>query len=122
MLFNKTQNKKITEKTRFADSFFKKFRGLMLEKKESFDYALIFDFGSEKKTGASIHMLFVFFPIDLVYLDEKKKVTDIKTAISPWTLNYTPKNPSRFLAELPVGAAKGIQIGDKLDWACSEKP
>lgn len=120
MLYNRTQNKKIIENVRLANSAMEKFKGLMFEKKNRFDYGLVFDFNRETRMGASIHMLFVFFPIDLVYLDEKKKVTDIRLSIAPWTLNYTPKKPSRFLAELPVGAAKGIQIGDKLDWTSSE--
>ncbi len=116
MLFNHTQNKKIIEKTRFANSVTEKFRGLMFEQKQNFDYALVFDFGKESRLGTSIHMLFVFFPIDAVYLNEQKKAVDIKTRLAPWTLNYTPKKPARFLCELPVGTGQTIQLGDQLQW------
>ncbi len=116
MLYNRTRNKKITEKTRLANTFFEKFKGLMFEKKGRFDYALIFDFGSEKKAGARIHMLFVFFPICAVYLDAGKKVVDMKNNLKPFSLNYTPKKKARFLVELPVQAGKAVSLGDQLEW------
>lgn len=116
MLFNKTQNQKIIEKTRLANSFSEKFKGLMFERKERFDYGLIFDFGREATWEVSIHMLFVFFPIDLVYLNEQKKIVDIKLGIKPWALNYTPQKPARYLAELPAGIAQAVRLGDQLEW------
>ena len=115
MLYNKTQGKKVIEKVRFAKGFFGKFRGLMFERKKNFDYGLVFEFGSEKRIEASIHMMFVFFPIDAVYLDSQKKVVDIAT-VKPFSLNYTPKKKAGFLVELPVGSAKTVSIGDTLKW------
>jgi len=47
-------------------------------------------------------MLFVFFPIDVIFLNSKKKVVD-KTTLNPWQLNYTPKIPSKYVIELPKG-------------------
>lgn len=116
MLFNQTTQKKIIDSVHVADSAWKKFRGLMFEKKKRFDYVLIFDFGRETTWGASIHMLFVFFPISLVYLNEKKYVVDIKQSIQPWTVNYTPKKQARYLVELPPENGKKISLGDELNW------
>ena len=115
MLYNKTQRKKVIEKVRFANGFFGKFRGLMFERKKNFDYGLVFEFGSEKRIEASIHMMFVFFPIDAVYLDSQKKVVDVAT-VKPFSLNYTPKKKAGFLIELPAGTAKKICTGDNLAW------
>lgn len=116
MLFNRSKGNRVISKVKFADGFFGKFRGLMLEKEQNFDYALVFDFGNEKKTGASIHMMFVFFPIDAVYLDAEKKVVDVAKGLKPFALNYTPKEKAAFLIELPEGYAKGIWVGDRLEW------
>ncbi len=116
MLFNKTTGKKIAEKVKIAANSWQRFKGLMFEKKERFDYALVFDFGQEKKMGASIHMLFVFFPIDAIYLDSEKKVADIAKNLQPFSLNYTPKKKARFLVELPVQAGKAVSLGDQLEW------
>ncbi len=115
MLLNKTKKIKLIEKTKKADSFFKRFKGLMFSKKP--DYALIFDFGREVRIEGSIHMFFVFFPIDLVYLDEKKRVTEIVKGIKPFTLNFTPKKKARYLIEFPEQIIKNkINEGDELQW------
>lgn len=87
----------------------------MFEKKERFDYALVFDFGGEEKLKASIHMICVFFPITAVYLDEEKRVVDI-AELKPFVLNYTPRKKSRFLIELPPEHTDKIRLNDQLDW------
>ena len=116
MLFNRSLNKKIGLEVRLADSFFKRLKGVMFESK--LDYALLFPFARESRMEASIHMLFVFTAIDVVYLDKAKKVVDLRAGLRPWTLNYTPKKPASFLLELPPGTIKksGLKLGQKLDW------
>jgi len=118
MLYNKTRRKEIIGRVKKADSFWQKFKGLMFKRKGNYNYALIFDFGAEKRIEASIHMLFVFFPIDLVYLNKEKKVVELKHGIKPWSLNYTPKREARYLVELPEGTIKKEKIGlkDELRW------
>ena len=116
MLFNRSRSNRVISRVKLAEGFFGKFKGLMFERKERFDYALVFDFDGEKKTGASIHMMFVFFPIDAVYLNAEKEVVDIARSLKPFAINYTPKKKSAFLIELPEGYAKGISIRDKLEW------
>ena len=93
------------------------FKGLMFSKKP--DYGLVFAFQTEKIR--SLHMFFVFFPIDAVYLDENKKVVDIKRNLRPFSLNYTPKAPSKYLIEIPTHLASAIGIGDQLFWELDVK-
>lgn len=114
MLFNSLTGKTLIQKTKKANTSWTRFKGLMFENEKNFDYALIFNLGSETKLGASIHMMFVFFPIDIVYLDSQKKVVD-KAIVKPWSLNYTPKQASKYFIELPVGKVN-VKIGDKIDW------
>ena len=115
MLYNRTKKRKIMERVRFADSFYLKLRGLMFERGENFNYALVFPFGREARAEASIHMLFVFFPIAAVYLDSGKRVVDM-AKMKPFALNYTPKKPAAFIVELPEEKANGISIGDRLEF------
>jgi len=116
MLYNKTSKKKIIDRIRLADNPIKKSFGLMFGDPKNFDYALIFVLGRETIIGASIHMLFVFMPIDVVYLDKKKKVVDVVRGLKPFTLNYSPKKPAKFFVELPAGKASGIREGQELAW------
>lgn len=116
MLYNETKRVRIIEKTKIADSFFRRFKGVMFKKKENFNYGLIFHLAAEGRINASIHMLFVFFPIDAVFLDSEKKVVDIARNLKPFALNYTPKKTAKFIVELPVGSSEKIGLNDKLKW------
>jgi len=116
MLYNRTKKRKLIEKTRFATTPWSRLKGLMFENPASFNYALIFNLPSEGRASASIHMLFVFFPIDAVFLNKEKRVVDIARNLKPFTPGYAPKKPAKFLIELPAGKAKAIALGDELDW------
>ncbi|VVB99096.1 putative ACR [uncultured archaeon] len=115
MLFNNTSGKKIMEKTRIADDPSARGRGLMFEARKNFDYALIFVLPNESIVRAMVHMLFVFFPIDIVFLDSKRRVVD-KATLKPWMLNYTPKAAAKYFIEMPVGKSKFVKFGDIVSW------
>lgn len=115
MLLNRSKGKEIQGKIRIADNSFSRMKGLMFESEKNFNYALVFELPSETKLGASIHMMFVFFPIDVVYLNSQKKVVDI-AQVKPWILNYTPKKAARYFIELKSGLSEGIEIGNILEW------
>jgi len=108
-------NKKTNIQTRVADTHFKRFKGLMFEKKKDFTYALIFDLQKESKIGSSVHMFFVFFPIFIIFLDSRKTIID-STVLNPFTPNYTPKKPARYFIELPITLKDKIKLDDKVNW------
>jgi uncharacterized membrane protein (UPF0127 family) len=61
------------------------------------------------------------FPIDIIWLDSSKKVVYIvKNAPpeEPATIIYKPKDPARYILELPAGSVKkaGIKTGDVADF------
>ncbi len=97
-----------------ADTYVRKAVGLMFRK--SFSGALVFDMGRETYDG--IHMLFVRFPIDVVFLDSERRIVDLKVNLRPWLGTAFPKSRFRYAIELPAGAVVKfrLKIGDKLDW------
>lgn len=116
MLFNKSTGKKVMNRVVLAEQHWQKLKGLMFEDPGRFNYALVFVLPRESIANASIHMLFVFFPIDVIYLNKDKKVVDLAKNVQPFTLGYVPKKPSKFFVELPAGKSKGIKLGDVLQW------
>lgn len=116
MLFNKSTGKKVMDRVVIAEQHWQKMKGLMFEDPARFDYGLVFVLRRESIAKAAIHMLFVFFPIDVVYLDKERKVVDIARNLQPFTLGYSPKKPSKFFVELPAGKANGIKTGHELEW------
>ena len=62
----------------------------------------------------SVHTFFMKFPIDLVYLDKKKKVRKVRNAVPAWRLSACLVAES--VLELPAGTAQrtGTERGDEL--------
>jgi hypothetical protein len=62
----------------------------------------------------SVHTFFMKFPIDLVYLDKRRRVRKIRSAVPPWRLSLCLGAHS--VLELPAGraAAAGAAVGDQL--------
>jgi uncharacterized membrane protein (UPF0127 family) len=74
---------------------------------------LVFVFKKEKINP--LHMLFVFYPIDVLFLDKNKKIVEIKENFRPFEF-YTPKKKSKYVIELAKGAVKRskTKVGDKI--------
>ena len=70
-------------------------------------------FAFKKEQTLSLHMLFVFFPIDLMFIDDKMRVVEVKERFSPFTF-YSSKNKAKYVIELPAGAIKKSKtsVGD----------
>lgn len=67
--------------------------GLMFRKKQN----LLMTFPKERKI--SLHMFFVFFPIDVLILDKNKKIVEIKKNFKPFTFWNSKKN-GKYVVEL----------------------
>jgi len=116
MIKNITKNKVIIKEQRIADTIFSRGLGLMFSRKADFNYGLVFDLERETRIGASIHMYFVFFPINIVFLDSKKKIVDIKLGLKPFR-TVTPKAKCRYVIEFPTKyGSKMYSIGNRLNW------
>lgn len=110
----KNENKKtiLVRKQKTCKSVLSKSIGFMFGKKPK-DYGLIFVFNNEELVP--LHMLFVTFPLDVLWLDSKKQVVESAT-LKPWILNYSPKHKARYVLELPKGTIRKskTKIGDRI--------
>lgn len=80
-----------------CNSLFSRCRGLMFARKA---HALVMVFPKEQRVG--IHMWFVFFPIDVIWLDNQKRVVFLKKNLQPWRM-ITPPCKARYVVEVPDG-------------------
>jgi len=110
MIINKTSGKVICKKSKILTTITQKAIGLMFHKKIK-DIGYIFVFDRPQIVG--LHMFFVFFPIDVLFLDSKKTVIDIKKNFKPFRL-YTSKGKSSYVLELPEGSTNNIHLGDMI--------
>ncbi|MBX0321995.1 DUF192 domain-containing protein [Halomicroarcula sp. F13] len=89
-----------------AESLLEQARGLMFRRSIPDDYALVFPF--DDVGTRSIHMLFVPFPLDVLWLADDE-VQAVET-VSPWYGVGWARADT--VLELPAGAADGVSEGD----------
>lgn len=113
-LVHEPTGKILAENVEVADSFWSRFRGLMFRRSFENGEALLFPFSNPRKFG--VHTFFVFFPIDLVYLDREMEVLEIKKELSSWS-TYKPDVEAYFLVELPGGKVRKVkvEVGDEFE-------
>jgi uncharacterized protein len=106
-------NKKILFlRVKVCSRVFSRCVGLMFSRKAS-QKKLLFPFKKEVQQG--FHMFFVFYSIDLLFLDSNKQIVDIKQDFKPFSW-YTPPVKYQYALEVPRGGVKehGLQVGDVL--------
>ena len=115
MIQNATKRVMLVSQTRVLRSLFAKTKGLMFSKPLR-DQGLIFRFNS--LAIRQIHTFFVQEPIDVLYLDDSRKVVEIKRKLKPYRF-YSPRHASQFIIEFPVSTltAKNCSIGDHIQFA-----
>ncbi len=117
MITNKTRKKALCEKERHCRDIFSRSLGLMFSLRPK---TLVFSFRSERIVP--LHMVFVFYPIDVVFLDSSMKVLEIKEDFRPFAF-FWPKKKARYVIELPAGSIKNTEtaIGDIIEIESKEK-
>lgn len=66
------------------------------------------------KPASSVHMAFMRFAIDAVFLDGESRVVKVAADLQPWKL--AGARGSKAVLEIPAGEAKrrGLSVGDRL--------
>lgn len=84
-----------------ADSFGKRLRGLMFRRKPLVEEGLWIT------PCNSIHMCFMNFAIDAVFIDNEGRVVKIVEELKPWRF-VKPVQNAHSVVELPAGAVKRL--------------
>ncbi len=113
MIRNASNKAILAKNEKLATSIFSKAKGLMFTKKTG--KALIFTFSFEQYIP--LHMFFVFYPIDVLWLNKDKKVVFLKQDFKPWTM-ISPKKKAKYVLELKEGTIKrsNTRIGDTISF------
>lgn len=111
MITNKTKKTIIARKEKICITGFSKFLGLMFRFRVASPLVFVF----KKKEKIPLHMIFVFCRIDVLFLDEKNRVVEMKERFLPFTF-YFPKRKSKTVIELPAGTIRKTRtrFGDEI--------
>jgi hypothetical protein len=104
----KENGRPVCERCLVADRPFARMRGLLGRR------ALPRGEGLLLKPAASVHTLFMRFPIDVVFLDRELRILAVRSNVPPW--RTAGCRGARTVLELPAGecARRGLAPGDRL--------
>lgn len=106
-------NKNLLAELKLCNTIFSKFKGLIFTRKLKNKQGIIIPLNQEKISQAAIHMLFVFYNIDVLWLDKDYKIVDLRRNLKPFTF-AKPRNKAKYIVELPADSTSNINIGSKL--------
>lgn len=111
-IVNLTRGSTLATQARRADNFASRARGLMMAPPLPDGGGLVIE------PCNSIHMFFMRYPLDIVFLDKSGEVVFMYTGIKPWRMGRMVRG-ARLAIELPEGAIgrSGTQIGDRIQIA-----
>jgi uncharacterized membrane protein (UPF0127 family) len=107
---NVTRKTILTNKCEIAATFISRFKGLQLRKELPQGHGLLIT------PCNSIHMFFMRFAIDAVFIDSENRIVHIENSIKPWRISKLVKNAQSVL-ELPTGTSNttSCEPGDLLE-------
>jgi uncharacterized protein len=97
----------------YCASFLCRLRGLTFRRHMPDDCGLLLVQQKDSRLDASIHMLFVWFDIAVVWINAANEVVDIKLA-RRWRPAYLPQRPARYVLELSPAHINDFNIGDQV--------
>ena len=107
-VLNRTSGAVIAERAAVADTMWARFAGLQGKRELPAGTGLVL------LPCSSIHMFFMFFPIDVIFASREGRVVRVGRRRRPWTIG--PIAPSAlYCVELPAGAAAGTELGQIIE-------
>jgi uncharacterized membrane protein (UPF0127 family) len=97
----------------YCDSFLCRLRGLTFRRSLPTRTGLLLVGGRDNRLDASIHMLFMWMDLAVIWIDASLRVVDSRLA-RRWKLAYLPQAPARYVLELPVDCQPDFKVGDLL--------
>lgn len=104
--------REVARRVMIARGFWGRFRGLMGRRPDALPHgsALVID------PCSSIHMFFMRFPIDVLYLDQENRVVRAQKDLRPWRIGPLYTRGACYVVELPAGTIErvGVCVGDEI--------
>ncbi|MCP4425132.1 MAG: hypothetical protein GY803_11610 [Chloroflexi bacterium] len=105
----------LLKRARWCDSFGGKLRGFTFRRQLAEDDGLVLVEKGDSKMATSIHMLFVFFDLGVIWVNDAGEAVD-KALAKPWRLSYVPQAPARYVIEGHPNLLAKVQIGEQIQF------
>ncbi len=114
-LENKTQPLPSPLSAILCDSFLCRLRGLMFRSSLAPEKGLLLVEARESRIDTSIHMLFVFMDLAVIWINSEKVVVDTVLARA-WRPAYAPRLPAKYILEIHPDRLNQFKTGDRVEF------
>ena len=90
-----------------------KLRGLTFRRELPAGEGLLIDEKKDSKARTGIHMMFVFFDLGIVWINDAGEVVDTGLA-RQWVSVLSPKKPARYVLEIVPERLNEFNVGDQI--------
>ncbi len=90
--------------------------GLMFSRRLPPKECVILQITKPSRLNSSVHMLFVFQELDIIFLDEDYKIVDM-VRLKPFTFLYFPRKAAKYIIETNDKIINKVSIGDTIEWS-----
>jgi uncharacterized membrane protein (UPF0127 family) len=112
-VINRKRAALMAAQVRVCRSFLSRFMGLMMRRRLGEEQGALLVMTTTSRIDSAIHMLFVFFPLAIFWLDEEGMVVS-RCLARPWRPVYLPRQPARYVLELSASLFDSAVEGDHL--------
>ena len=112
---NKTQPLPATLQAVYCDSFLCRLRGLMFRSHLDTQEGLLLVEGRDSRVDTSIHMLFVYMDLAVIWINSEHTVVDTVLARA-WRPFYAPRQAARYTLEIHPERLDEFKIGDTVEF------
>ena len=112
-IINQTNHEAKPILAEYCQSFFCQLRGLMFRKCLPDDQGLLLVQKTDSKINASIHMMFMWMDLGVIWINHEFVVVD-QVLARRWKLAYFPKTAARYVLETGVSHLSDYKIGDRV--------
>ena len=102
-------------RARWCDSFAGKLRGFTFRRSLAAGEGLVLVERGDSRVSAAITMLFVFFDLAIIWVNDAGQIVDTALARA-WRLSYAPQAPARYAVEGHPGLLQQVKTGDHIQF------
>ena len=114
-ILNQTQPLPSPLQALYCDSFLCRLRGLMFRSSLPKNQGLLLVEGRDSRIDTSIHMLFVYMVLAVIWINSGQSVVDAILARA-WRPAYAPRSPARYILEIHPERLTEFKIGDRIEF------
>lgn len=99
----------------YCNSFVCRLRGLTFKRNLPPNWGLLLVQDREGRLDASIHMLWMWIDLAIIWVNSKMRVVDVRPAYR-WRSFIIPVRPAKFVLEIAIDRLDDFQIGDEISF------